>query len=98
MYKRTKALAISREVKVDVSERDGGRCIICGRPGSPEAHFVSRAHGGLGIAQNIVTLCRRCHRDYDQGPRREAYGEAIADYLRSHYPDWDPVDLVYRRD
>lgn len=39
-------------------ERDGGYCIVCGRPGSPWCHYIPRAHGGLGIAENIITLVR----------------------------------------
>ena len=95
--KRTKALAIKPEVKQRVYERDGGCCVICGAQGNPEAHYISRAHGGLGIEQNIVTLCRRCHHDYDQTTKRNGYGVIIADYLRSQYPGWDPVDLIYRK-
>ena len=95
--KRTKALAISPEVKKRVYERDGGCCVLCGRPGNPEAHYISRAHGGLGVEQNVLTLCRKCHRRYDQTAERAAIGEVLADYLRSEYPDWDPVDLIYRK-
>lgn len=95
--KRTKALAISQEVKKRVYERDKGRCVVCGAQGNPDAHYISRAHGGLGIEQNIVTLCRRCHHNYDQTINREGYGVIIAAYLRSQYPDWDPVDLIYKK-
>lgn len=98
MHKRTKALAIPKAVKDRVHERDGGHCIICGKAGLPEAHYISRAHGGLGIEQNIATLCRDCHRRYDQSTERSVLGATIADYLRSKYKDWTPTDLVYRKD
>lgn len=94
---RTKALEISKEVKAAVWERDGGRCVLCGRRGNPEAHYISRGHDGLGIEQNILTLCRDCHRRYDQTIERKEIGAVLADYLRGHYPDWDPVDLIYRK-
>lgn len=96
--KRTKALEIPKSVKLKVEERDGGCCIICGRPGSPNAHFIARSHGGLGIEENIVTLCYSCHRRYDQSVEREAIGSVIADYLRGHYADWDPINLIYRKE
>lgn len=95
--RRTKALEIPRSVKDRVYERDGGCCVLCGKPGNPEAHYISRAHGGLGIEQNILTLCRGCHRRYDQTIEREALGEVLADYLRSKYPNWTPTDLIYRK-
>lgn len=94
---RTKALEISKAVKGAVWKRDGGRCVLCGRPGNPEAHYISRKHGGLGIEQNILTLCRKCHNRYDQTTERAEIGAVLADYLRSCYPDWDPVDLIYRK-
>lgn len=96
--KRTKALSISQSVKKKVYERDNGRCIICGRSGAPNAHYISRAHGGLGIEENIVTLCHECHRDYDQSIQRISLGRMIADYLRGVYPDWNEDNLIYRKD
>lgn len=102
--KRAKACAIPQAVKRKVAERDSidgwTCCIICGSPeGLPEAHYISRANGGLGIEQNIVTLCRSCHRLYDGGTReqREALREQIRDYLKSKYPDWNEEELIYMR-
>lgn len=99
MHRRTKALAISRETKDRVWERDHGRCILCGASytASPSAHFISRAQSGLGVEQNIVTLCSRCHRDYDQSPARNYLRDEIRWYLQSQYPDWDESNLVYRK-
>ena len=95
--KRTKALEIPKSVKDRVYERDGGCCVLCGRPGNPEAHYISRAHSGLGIEQNIVTLCRECHNRYDQTIERQAIRAVLADYLRSQYPDWDEAKLIYKK-
>ena len=95
--KRAKACAISQKVKQKVYERDEGLCVICGRPGLPEAHYIPRSQGGLGIEENIVTLCRSCHNDYDQGGRvaREVLGRKIRDYLRKHYDNWCEYELKY---
>lgn len=97
MKKITKAVAIPASVKRVVEERDGGRCIICGNPGSPNAHYIARSHLGLGIPGNIVTLCQECHREYDQSPNREAYRAEIEKYLRKKHPGWNPEELIYKK-
>ncbi len=97
LHKQTKATRIPETVKKAVWERDGGYCVLCGRPGNPWCHYISRAHGGLGISENIVTLCAPCHSRLDQSDERAALKEALANYLRSKYPDWDEEKLVYRK-
>ena len=97
--RQAKAKAISSTVKMIVYHRDNGRCVYCQKPGNPEAHFISRAKGGLGVPQNILTLCRECHDKYDNGTREERDGmkEYFREYLISQYPDWDESKLIYRR-
>lgn len=96
MHKSTRACAISKEVKKRVYERDKGLCIICGVCGLPEAHVIPRSALGLGIEENIVTLCRDCHRLYDRTKRQE-YGEIIRNYMRTQYPDWDNIKKTYQK-
>lgn len=98
--KRAKALSIPTWVKMDVYQRDNRRCVYCGRPGNPEAHFIPRSKGGLGIPENIVTLCRDCHRMFDQGIREEREGmrEYLKEYLQSKYPEWDEKKLIYHKE
>lgn len=97
--RQAKAKAISSTVKMLVYNRDKGRCVYCHRPGNPEAHFVSRIKGGLGVPENILTLCRPCHDRFDNGTReaREGMREYFRDYLMSKYPEWDESKLYYRR-
>jgi hypothetical protein len=77
-------------------------CIRCGRP-APErlafsnAHYISRAQGGLGIPENGLTLCQDCHRRYDQSCHREEDRAFYRGYLQSHYQGWDESKLIYRR-
>lgn len=98
MNDRTKALDIPKEVKAAVWERDNRCCVLCGNPqASPNAHFIARSHGGLGIEKNIVTLCARCHRDYDQSPARSYIRTEIKHYLSIKYHDWKEEDLIYQK-
>lgn len=97
MNRRTKALQIPPRVKRIVYGRDGGCCILCGAPGDPVCHFISRGQGGLGIEENVVTLCHGCHMAYDQGQYRESIKSVIADYLKDCYPGWDESKLIYRK-
>ena len=96
-HKEIKATAISQEVKIKVWRRDQGRCIICGAPGLPEAHFIRRSQGGLGIPENIVTLCRPCHYEFDEGKRHTEYKMKIRDYLDRFYPDFADYDRIYHK-
>ena len=98
--KRAKALAISQKTKMAVWERDNHRCVYCHSPYAlPESHFISRSKGGLGIDENILTLCRKCHQRFDFGPKteREQMREYFRGYLKNHYPNWDEDELIYRR-
>ena len=97
--KRAKALAISDRTKRIVFARDSGLCVWCGRIGLPEAHFIPRSKGGLGIEQNILTLCRVCHDRYDHGDATERWNMKLRfrEYLSEKYPDWDEQKLIYRK-
>lgn len=96
--KRTKALEIPAKVKRKVFERDGKACVWCGsREGQPNAHFIPRSHGGLGIEENILTLCWNCHMMYDQTDNRKDMCRFFKMYLGRKYPDWDETKLVYKK-
>lgn len=107
--RRTEKLAISRVVKAQVANRDswGGWpcCIVCGRPAPTEdplafscCHYIARSQGGLGIEENIMTLCPECHRRFDQSGSRDAIRKLLRRYLREHYENWNEEDLIYRKD
>ena len=93
--KRTKACEISKKTKLRVYERDGGLCIFCHQGGLPEAHIIPRSHGGLGIEQNIVTVCRPCHDKLDNSTDRKKMLKEAADYLSRIYEGWNEKSLVY---
>lgn len=98
--KRAKALSLDTKTKLLVYERDNGECVWCGRLGLPEAHFIPRSKGGLGIPENVLTLCRVCHDRYDNGERRDRdlMRDRFREYLQSHYPDWDETKLYYKKE
>ena len=94
---RSKACDIPRWVKDLVYERDGGLCIICQHVGFPNAHYIRRSQGGLGIPENVVCLCPRCHDRFDNGQEGVLIGRAVREYLMSLYPNWDESKLYYRK-
>lgn len=104
--KRAIATDITHQVKHEVFLRDNGRCVVCGNMHNvmPNAHFIPRSAGGLGIPENIVTLCsnmteNKCHYKFDFGTieEREEIGAKIEKYLRSKYPDWNREKLIYKK-
>lgn len=97
MNKRTRKTAIPTKVKKIVWERDDKCCIFCGRPGNPEAHIISRAHGGLGIEQNIVTACRECHDLMDNSVEREKFVRYAKEYIKRRYPGWTEENVIYNK-
>lgn len=97
-HRQTKATDISPAVKKAVWDRDCECCIICGSIyAAPEAHYIPRSAGGLGIEQNIVTLCRGCHYRLDSTENRNLIKIEVANYLRSKYKGWDDLDLHYHK-
>lgn len=95
--KLSKACDISQSVKTKVLKRDNGLCVICGEPGQPNMHYIARSQLGLGIEQNVVCGCLKCHHDYDNGLKRDEYGKKIKKHLKSKYPAWNEEKLVYRK-
>ena len=99
-HKRSKATDISQKTKKTVWERDSYACVVCKRGGygvMPNAHFVPRSKGGLGVEQNVVTLCMECHNKFDHGDREErsACRHIIREHLQNCYEDWRVEDYVY---
>lgn len=108
MHTRTKALGITIRVKQKVADRDScdGHpcCILCGLPAPvnnrlafSNAHYINRAQGGLGVEENILTLCPACHHRYDQTTDRATLKPFFRRYLKERYPEWDEAKLIYRK-
>ena len=112
MHRQTKATAIPAKVKAAVAARDcmngPATCIICGAPGSPCCHIVRRSQGGIGVEENIVTLCSPCHYAFDEGigmARLKPLGlnsqkdvrDYIVSYIKGFYPDWTEESVKYKK-
>lgn len=101
MSKRSKACDISQKTKKIVWDRDEHKCIVCNRYVSmscANAHFIKRSQGGLGIEQNIVTLCPYCHYEEDFGKNTKLYEYKIESYLKGKYgANWDKSKLIYKK-
>ena len=105
--KRSKATDIPMSVKKKVWERDKGCCVVCGNNYNvmPNAHILSRAHGGLGIETNVVTMCtdltqNKCHSKYDNGTleEKEMILSIITNHMKSIYGDsWNVDDQKYKK-
>ena len=66
------------------------------------------AQGGMGVVENIVTLCGPCHYAFDEGlfmDRLRPLGfhsqadirAYIINYLRGFYPDWTEEKVRYHK-
>lgn len=97
--KRSKATDITIKVRKIVEERDKGLCVICHRPGQPNMHYKRRSGGGLGIPENVVCGCIKCHDEYDfnRNGLKEHHQEIIKNYLKSKYEDWNEEKLIYKK-
>lgn len=61
----------------------------------PNSHYIPRSLGGLGIEENVVTMCILHHEEYERN--RKKMKPRVAGYLRACYPDWDEDKLIYRK-
>jgi len=52
-----------RKLHREVLKRDGWRCQMCGSMQGLEVHHQTfRSHSGSDQEQNLVTLCKGCHK------------------------------------
>ena len=99
-HRLTKATEIPKSVKMKVWERDNHRCIFCQKLVSWEyanSHYIKRSQLGLGIEEDIITNCERCHGLFERSVKREEMKEYAKQYLMSKYEDWNEDMLIYKK-
>lgn len=99
-HKLTKETEISKKVKMTVWERDNHRCIFCQKEVSWEyanSHYIKRSQLGMGIPENIMTNCERCHNLFEESIYREKMKEFARNYLMSKYDYWNEDILIYKK-
>lgn len=81
-----------RRLRRAIFERDGYRCVLCGRFGSLECdHIVAVEDGGTNDPDNLRTVCRDCHIGVTRAAagHREVHGQREwAAALNRRRPPW----------
>ncbi len=109
----TKLLKFDKETVRKIQIRDDYTCLFCKlgyhtekfNPNSLDfivndiAHFIPKSKLGLGIEENGIEVCRFHHHLLDNGHKglRQEMLKIMEKYLKSHYPNWDKNNLVYRK-
>ena len=67
---------ISKEVRIQILERDNYSCQICHEKAKKEYnphfhvhHIIPRTRGGTDTFDNLVTLCSLCHKSVEPHPQ-----------------------------
>jgi 5-methylcytosine-specific restriction endonuclease McrA len=97
---RSKATDISPKVREIIKERDK-TCILCGSSQMLTiADYVPRSKGGLGIPENLVLLCMKCHEEFDHSKYSnisDIHSIKIFKYLSNLYPHFEHCNRFYKR-
>ena len=95
------ATDIKPKVREEVKQRDFNTCVYCGRKDWLQlCHvYVNRSHGGLGVRENLVTLCVECHHNLDFGKleKSQPIRLRVESYLKRHYGEPDMSKLKYMK-
>src|SRR5699024_501548 len=92
--KRPQSASISAKVRRQVFERDGGRCVICGRAAGETyedggvvvltaGHIRANSHGGSSAIDNLQTECRRCNETSRADTGAVADPQAVLERVKS---------------
>jgi hypothetical protein len=95
---RTQWTDVSKETRKYIKKRDGNKCIICNNKGAiTMAHvFVSRAKGGKGSKENIVSLCTNCHYYILDNPIGQKNNKLSQEYKAKCYQYlFDKENIIY---
>jgi 5-methylcytosine-specific restriction endonuclease McrA len=90
-----------KKTREKIYSRDQYRCINCHDTGMlGVAHvFVPRSKGGLGVEENGVLMCQRCHHEMDNGRVKEIsemIKKVAEEYLKKQY-HIDLEKIIYNK-
>ncbi len=98
--KASKACDFAPKVRKEIMIRDMSKCAYChSRNNLTIAHaFIPSNKGGLGVKENGVILCMKCHHKLDNGLNKESepIKEYVHAYMRRLY-DINTNELVYKK-
>lgn len=93
---------VGKKVRAQVLERDGHRCVECGKPGDHDmSHCFPRSRYNWPDrteAWNLDNLCRDCHRKLEAEPELREEAEARAFARRPKGRSIHPAMLPYLTD
>ena len=89
--KRAKQLGVSDELYMELLERQGGVCALCGNPPKTRRLSVDHNHR-TGKVRGL--LCFRCNRALPTYATSEWLRQAFGYVLRDEYPDLDVAALT----
>jgi len=94
--KRSLATKITIDVRMDVKVRDNGKCTICGTMENIQIHhFVPRSLGGMGITNNLISLCQFHHKQLHDG--NGYILEHVKQYMKDLYPNVNNNERKYNK-
>lgn len=97
-HKSTKATGITPKIRKKVWERDNHKCVICDCyvvEKFANSHFIKRSQLGLGIEENILTMCERCHTLFDLEDKEVKRKAKL--YIQQLYPNFSDEDRRYSK-
>jgi 5-methylcytosine-specific restriction endonuclease McrA len=62
-YNTRNELTLPEDVRAVVFDRDGGRCVLCGRPATDIDHHRADPTADINDPTNLRGLCAECHRN-----------------------------------
>ena len=82
------------KVRRQVLDRDGWRCVKCGKAGRPEVDHVLPLHlgGDAWALDNLQTLCRACHIQKTRGENRREMSLDEAAWQQLMDERWDEYE------
>ena len=99
MRRRNKIdLNFPQHVKIAIKLRDG-RCVNCGSPREmlTAHHFVLKSAYGMGIIENGIALCNKCHTNVHLHDKDFIIRDRLQDYLDEKYPHFSNEMRKYKK-